>query len=134
MILILVSQRAEDHLIELFGTEEMKAETLIKQRGKPPAILEYLVFLYVVGFIYEETHEIVMEGMQSYLRNLWNTIDFARNSLYCMVFILRLAAYVQQYDEISKDPSRAYIPREQWNAFDPQLIAEGLFAGANVFR
>lgn len=27
----------------------------------------------------------------------------------------------------------AYIPREKWHDFDPQLIAEGLFAAANVF-
>lgn len=134
MILILVSQRAEDHLIELFGTEEMKDETLIKQRGKSPAILEYLLFLYVIGFIYEETHEIYVEGIQSYLRNLWNTIDFTRNFLYCLVFLLRVAAFLQQRNEISNDPSTAYIPREQWNPFDPHLIAEGLFAGANVFR
>lgn len=51
-----------------------------------------------------------------------------------MVFLLRVAAYIQQTQEIAADPSRAYIPREQWQDFDPQLIAEGLFAGANIFR
>ncbi|KAB0799048.1 hypothetical protein PPYR_06928 [Photinus pyralis] len=132
-ILILVSQRAEDLLIEFFGTESMKTERFEKQRGNPPAILEYVVLIYVIGYIYEETYEIYAEGMQSYLRNLWNSIDFTRNFLYCMVFVLRVAAYLQQKNEIEKDPSTAYIPRENWNAFDPQLIAEGLFAAANIF-
>jgi len=78
--------------------------------------------------------EIFQEGIQSYLRNMWNFIDFTRNSLYVSVAILRIAAYIQQSQEISADPSTAYIPREQWDDFDPQLIAEGLFAAANIFR
>lgn len=44
-----------------------------------------------------------------------------------------LFAYIQQATEIAQDPLRAFIPREKWNDFDPQLIAEGLFAAANVF-
>lgn len=72
--------------------------------------------------------------MQSYLRNLWNFIDFSRNLLYTAVIILRIVAYIQQSSEIKNDPSTAYIRREEWNAFDPQLIAEGLFAAANIFR
>lgn len=78
--------------------------------------------------------EIYVEGIRSYLRNMWNFIDFTRNSLYVAVAILRFAAYIQQAQQISRDPSTAYIPREQWDAFDPQLIAEGLFAAANIFR
>lgn len=88
----------------------------------------------VVGFIVEETQEIFVEGIKSYLRNLWNFIDFSRNVLYTAVFILRVASFLQQSAEISKDPLTAYIKRENWYAFDPQLIAEGLFAGANIFR
>lgn len=65
---------------------------------------------------------------------MWNFIDFTRNALYVAVFVLRCAAYIQQSQQISADPRTAYIPREEWDAFDPQLIAEGLFAAANVFR
>ncbi|RZC40409.1 transient-receptor-potential-like protein [Asbolus verrucosus] len=136
LLLILVSQRAEDQIIELFGTEAMKEdvqEKREKQRGNPPTILEYVVLIYVIGFIFEETHEIYLEGMRSYLRNLWNFIDFTRNFLYTAVFFLRVAAYIQQTSEIENDPNTAYIRREKWHAFDPQLIAEGLFAAANIF-
>lgn len=75
-----------------------------------------------------------VEGINSYLKNLWNFIDFTRNVLYAGVFVLRVASYFQQQAEIREDPSTAYIRREEWYAFDPQLIAEGLFAAANIFR
>lgn len=78
--------------------------------------------------------EIYTQGIRGYLRDMWNFIDFSRNSLYVAVFMLRGAAYYQQSVEVQEDPSTAYIPREQWDAFDPQLIAEGLFAAANVLR
>ncbi|ENN82233.1 hypothetical protein YQE_01389, partial [Dendroctonus ponderosae] len=105
-----------------------------KQRGNPPSILEYAVLIYVLGYIFEETHEIFTEGIQSYLRNLWNFIDFTRNLFYALTFVLRAVAYLQQINEIQKDPTTAFLRREQWHSFDPQLIAEGLFAAANIFR
>lgn len=92
VILILVSQRAEVHLIMLFGTESMKTNLeaqLQRQRGNGPTPLELLVVLYVIGFVWEETQEIYLEGIKSYLRNMWNFIDFSRNLLYCCVMLLR---------------------------------------------
>lgn len=134
--MILVSQRAEIQVVLLLGTESMKKaveESLLRQRGNLPTPLEILVVVYVMGFILEETREIYHEGIRSYLRNMWNFIDFSRNSLYCMVFLLRIIAYIQQSQEISKDPSSAFIPREHWDDFDFQLIADGMFAAANIF-
>ncbi len=125
VLLILVSQRAEVQVVLLLGTEKMKQamqESLKKQRGNPPTPLELTVVIYVLGFIWEETQEIFGEGIRSYLRNMWNFIDFSRNSLYCLVFLLRGIAYVQQMNQISEDPSTAFIPREHWDDFDPQLI------------
>lgn len=92
VILILVSQRAEVQFVLLFGTESMKQnleEQLRRQRGNGPTPLELVVVLYVFGFIWEETQEIWREGIRSYLRNMWNFIDFSRNSLYCLVALLR---------------------------------------------
>ncbi|KAI5642666.1 ion transport protein domain-containing protein [Phthorimaea operculella] len=136
MILILVSQRAEVQVIQLFGPQWMVdelEEELKKQRGNGPTYLEMVVVVYVIGFIWEETQEIFIEGMRSYLRNMWNFIDFTRNSLYVAVLLLRFAAYLQQASEIREHPDNRFIPREKWDAFDPQLIAEGLFAAANIF-
>lgn len=102
--------------------KETMVATLKKQRGTPPTPLELLVVLYVLGFIWEETQEILNEGIKSYLRNMWNFIDFSRNSLYCSVIFLRAVAYFQQMKQINQDPATAYIPRENWDDFDPQLI------------
>ncbi|KAF9424359.1 hypothetical protein HW555_000498, partial [Spodoptera exigua] len=91
MILILVSQRAEVQAIQLFGPEWMVKELekeLLKQRGNGPTYLELVVVVYVLGFIWEETQEIYIEGIRSYLRNMWNFIDFTRNSLYVAVAVL----------------------------------------------
>ncbi|KAH8270758.1 hypothetical protein KR018_000206 [Drosophila ironensis] len=135
-ILILVSQRADDDFVRIFGTDRMKkelAEQELRQRGQAPTKLELLVVLYVIGFMWEEVQEIFAVGMKCYLRNMWNFIDFLRNSLYVSVMCLRAFAYIQQATEIAHDPQMAFIPREKWHDFDPQLIAEGLFAAANVF-
>jgi hypothetical protein len=36
--------------------------------------------------------------------------------------------------EIAQGQTNAYSERENWDAWDPMLIAEGLFAAANIFR
>lgn len=88
----MVSQRADDDFVRLFGTARMKAELAEqeqRQRGQAPSKLELLVVLYVIGFMWEEIQEIFAVGMQNYLRNMWNFIDFLRNSLYVSVMCLR---------------------------------------------
>lgn len=129
VILILVSQRAEVQAILLFGTDKMRAslaESSKRQRGNPPTPLEFLVVIYVLGFIWEETLECMSEGFRSYLRNMWNFIDFSRNSLYVFVIVFRGIAYYQQTQQIKQDPSTAFIPKENWDDFDPQLLVSTL--------
>ena len=65
---------------------------------------------------------------------MWNIIDCLRDGFYLLVLILRTIAYFEQMEEIARDPSSIYIPREDWDSFDPQLMAEGFFAMANIFR
>ncbi|OAD57353.1 Transient-receptor-potential-like protein [Eufriesea mexicana] len=135
-ILMLVSQRAEVEIVKMFGSVDTKRNVeaeLARQRGAAPSILECIVILYVLGFIWQEMREAYVDGLKAYLRDMWNFIDFTRNFLYVATAVLRLAAYLQQRAEISQDPMAALVPRETWSDFDPQLIAEGLFAAANVF-
>lgn len=130
-------------------------DQLRRQRGNGPTFLECFVAIYVLGidiiskyfgkmnnysrvellgYIYEEVREMWKEGLGRYVRNMWNVIDVCRDSSYLMVMGLRLVAYIQQKQEIEANPAAAYIPREEWDAFDPQLIAEGVCAMANIFR
>lgn len=102
--------------------KEALHESLRRQRGNTPSVLEVIVLVYVIGFIWEETREIFRDGIRGYLRNLWNFIDFSRNSIYVLVFVFRFVAYILQTNEIRKDSSAAFIPREKWEPFDPQLI------------
>ncbi|XP_026678991.1 transient-receptor-potential-like protein [Diaphorina citri] len=131
VLLLLVSQRADVILLEYLGVTDNHITG--QQRGLAPSYLEYLVLLYVAGYIWEETCEVWKDGLYRYLKDMWNFIDFTRNLLYVLVFMLRAMAYVQQQAEIEANESSKFLGREHWNAFDPQLIAEGLFAGANVF-
>ncbi len=84
--------------------------------------------------MYEELHEMWKNGVGRYIRNLWNVIDVCRDLSYLLAMGLRTVAYIQQQNEIRDNPAAAYIPREEWDAFDPQLIAEGVCAMANIFR
>uniref|UniRef100_A0A8D8XPQ3 Transient-receptor-potential-like protein n=2 Tax=Cacopsylla melanoneura TaxID=428564 RepID=A0A8D8XPQ3_9HEMI len=130
-VLLLVSQRADVILLEKLGWTDTHLTG--QQRGLAPSLLEYLVLIYVAGYIWEETCEVWKDGLYRYLKDMWNFIDFTRNLLYVLVFMLRAMAYYQQTAEIEDNPTMKMLGKEHWNAFDPQLIAEGLFAGANVF-
>lgn len=92
------------------------------------------IHLFKLGYVYEECREMWREGLGRYIRNMWNVIDICRDTSYLMVMILRGIAYYQQQQEIAENPAAAYVPREEWDAFDPQLIAEGVCAMANIFR
>jgi len=135
LMLILFSVRFEELFVFYLGTENMRAnllESLKKPRGALPTPIEWVILLYVFGFLWEEIREIKRDGISAYFRNMWNILDIMRDSLYLMTMVLRIFAYIQQSIEISSDPQSAYIPREEWNGFDPQLISEGLFSAANV--
>ncbi|XP_035229400.1 LOW QUALITY PROTEIN: transient-receptor-potential-like protein [Stegodyphus dumicola] len=135
LLLILASQRVETLVAQWFGRKDANGsnEVLRKQRGQPPTILETTILLYIVAHIWQETRELWTKGLVLYFHNLWNIIDFTRNSLYVGTAGLRVLAYFQAQAEISENPMAVYIPREAWNAYDPMLIADGLFAAGNIF-
>ncbi|XP_057381258.1 transient-receptor-potential-like protein isoform X2 [Daphnia carinata] len=135
-LLILVSQRFDVLVIQLLGTEAMRRDLedqLRRQRGNGPTFLECFVAVYVLGYVYEEIYEMWKTGVGRYIRNLWNVIDVCRDLSYLLAMGLRVVAYIQQQQEIEENPAAAYIPREEWDDFDPQLVAEGVFAMANIF-
>lgn len=56
-------------------------------------------------------------GLQEYLNDMWNVIDFVTNSLYVATVALRVVSFFQVQKEM----------------IDPMLISEGLFSAANIF-
>lgn len=86
-----------------------------------------------MGLIWSEIKQLWELGLTEYVNDMWNIIDFITNSLYVATVALRIVAYFQVQKEIYQNRGTAYLPREKWDAWDPMLIAEGLFAAANIF-
>lgn len=91
---------------------------------------------WVLGLIWSEVKQLWDLGLKEYMNDMWNVIDFVTNSLYVATAALRVIAYyrVQRENEDQLPGSEIELQREQWDAWDPMLISEGLFSAANIFR
>ncbi|XP_069049554.1 short transient receptor potential channel 5a [Lepisosteus oculatus] len=98
--------------------------TNLHMQGPPPTIVEWMILPWVLGFIWAEIKEMWDGGFTEYVHDWWNLMDFAMNSLYLATISLKIVAYVKY------NSSR---PREEWEMWHPTLIAEALFAIANIF-
>ncbi|CAL4063184.1 unnamed protein product [Meganyctiphanes norvegica] len=135
LLLILVSVRFEELVVWYLGTPSMKErliEHMKRQRGNLPTPTECFILLYVFGFLYDEVKEMWHRGFKKYMLNMWNLMDIGRDMCYIGCLLLRILSFWQQYNEIKENPQMAYLSREQWWTFDPQLISEGFFAAANI--
>ena len=70
-------------------------------------------------------------GIMGYLCDLWNLADCFTNMCFTGWIFLRMTAYVLVLREeaAGRDP---HIPREEWHAYDPYLISEGLFGAGMI--
>ncbi|XP_030631844.1 short transient receptor potential channel 5a [Chanos chanos] len=100
------------------------ARTNLHMQGPPPTVVEWMILPWVLGFIWAEIKEMWDGGFTEYVHDWWNLMDFAMNSLYLATISLKIVAYVKY------NSSR---PREEWEMWHPTLIAEALFAIANIF-
>ncbi|KAM6949389.1 LOW QUALITY PROTEIN: short transient receptor potential channel 5a [Aplochiton taeniatus] len=100
------------------------ARTNLHMQGPPPTLVEWMILPWVLGFIWAEIKEMWDGGFTEYIHDWWNLMDFAMNSLYLATISLKIVAYVKY------NSSR---PREEWEMWHPTLIAEALFAIANIF-
>ncbi|KAG9338932.1 hypothetical protein JZ751_024322 [Albula glossodonta] len=98
--------------------------TNLHMQGPPPTVVEWMILPWVLGFIWAEIKEMWDGGFTEYVHDWWNLMDFAMNSLYLATISLKIVAYLKY------NSSR---PREEWEMWHPTLIAEGLFAIANIF-
>jgi len=95
----------------------------------------FLIKIIAAGYIWQEILDVRRDGLKRYLaHNAWNYVEFARNKMYVTVIALRVYAYVTENSQILADLSSAFIPREKWETFDPQLVADALFAASNILR
>lgn len=92
---------------------------------------------WVSGLIWSEVKQLWDVGLEEYVNDMWNVIDFVTNSLYVATVALRVVAYYRVQKENENLAPGSVIPalqREEWDTWDPMLISEGLFSAANIFR
>ncbi|XP_037087479.1 LOW QUALITY PROTEIN: transient receptor potential-gamma protein-like [Pollicipes pollicipes] len=137
VLLILASQRIETVVLDWFGMAHVArgwiATDVTTKRGAPPSLVEWLILAWVAGLIWSEIKQLWDIGLQEYASDLWNVIDFVTNALYVATIALRVVAFRQVQKELAENTGTANLPRECWDAWDPMLIAEGLFGAANIF-
>ncbi|KAK3868589.1 hypothetical protein Pcinc_026035, partial [Petrolisthes cinctipes] len=140
-LLILASQRIETVIVDWFGpTPTLKkwvATDVTTRRGAPPSLVEWLILAWVFGLIWSEIKQLWDVGLREYVADMWNVIDFITNALYVATIALRIVAYYQVRRKVQREIrlklGTENLPRQNWDSWDPMLIAEGLFAAANIF-
>ncbi|XP_056417930.1 short transient receptor potential channel 4 isoform X2 [Hyla sarda] len=93
--------------------------------GPAPAPIEWMILPWVLGIIWAEIKQMWDGGFQDYIHDWWNLMDFVMNSLYLATISLKLVAYFQYNDKECE--------RNDWDMWHPTLVAEALFAIANIF-
>ncbi|XP_016097254.1 short transient receptor potential channel 1-like [Sinocyclocheilus grahami] len=75
--------------------------------------------------VWSDVKRLWYEGLEDFLEESRNQMNFVMNSLYLANFALKVVAH-------SKFKNVGEEARKNWDAFHPLLVAEGLFAFANV--
>ncbi|KAM6146722.1 short transient receptor potential channel 4 [Phoenicopterus ruber ruber] len=96
----------------------------LNMQGPPPTIVEWMILPWVLGFIWGEIKQMWDGGLQDYIHDWWNLMDFVMNSLYLATISLKIVAF-SKYS--------GFVLRESWEMWHPTLVAEALFAIANIF-
>ncbi|XP_026856656.2 short transient receptor potential channel 4a [Electrophorus electricus] len=94
------------------------------RQGPPPTTVEWMILPWVLGFIWAEIKQMWDGGFQDYIHDWWNLMDFVMNSLYLATISLKIVAYTKYSGD---------KPRNEWEMWHPTLVAEALFAIANIF-
>uniref|UniRef100_A0A3B3TW27 Short transient receptor potential channel 4-like n=1 Tax=Poecilia latipinna TaxID=48699 RepID=A0A3B3TW27_9TELE len=94
-------------------------------QGPEPTTVEWLILPWVIGFIWAEIKQMWESGLKDYMDDWWNIMDFIMNSLYLATISLKIVAYAKVICNCR--------PRDSWEMMHPTLIAEALFAIANIF-
>uniref|UniRef100_A0A8C4VG90 Transient receptor ion channel domain-containing protein n=1 Tax=Gopherus evgoodei TaxID=1825980 RepID=A0A8C4VG90_9SAUR len=88
----------------------------------------------LAGFFWYECKEVWIEGLHSYLLDLWNCLDIVILSLYLASFALRVLVTERGYLHCLDTPSSpecyyfTRAGRHEWQPEDPQFVSEVLFA------
>nr|XP_028572093.1 short transient receptor potential channel 4-like isoform X2 [Podarcis muralis] len=65
----------------------------LNMQGPPPTIVEWMILPWVLGFIWGEIKQMWDGGLQDYIHDWWNLMDFVMNSLYLATISLKIVAF-----------------------------------------
>ncbi|XP_007555648.1 short transient receptor potential channel 1 [Poecilia formosa] len=99
--------------------------------GPPLEMIDYLLILWIIGMVWSDVKRLWYEGLEDFLEESRNQLSFVMNSLYLATFTLRIVAH-SKFKNCKNDTDTSTPERKDWDAFHPILVAEGLFAFANV--
>lgn len=111
-------------LFLLFLASQHIASAKRDLQGPPPTTVEWMILPWVLGFIWTEIKQMWDSGFEDYIDDWWNLMDFIMNSLYLATISLKIVAYAKY---------SGTRPRCNWEMWHPTLVAEALFAIANIF-
>ncbi|KAM6259124.1 short transient receptor potential channel 1 isoform X2 [Aptenodytes patagonicus] len=96
-----------------------------KETTMGPALerIDYLLIIWLIGMVWSDVKRLWYDGLEDFLEESRNQLSFVMNSLYLATFALKVVAH---------NKFHGYAERTEWDAFHPTLVAEGLFAFANV--
>ncbi|KAM9127163.1 short transient receptor potential channel 1 isoform 2-T2 [Pangshura tecta] len=96
-----------------------------KKNTMGPALerIDYLLIVWLIGMVWSDVKRLWYEGLEDFLEESRNQLSFVMNSLYLATFALKVVAHNKFHD---------FADRKDWDAYHPTLVAEGLFAFANV--
>ena len=142
MLLALASQRVEYMAISclcfVFPDIEILSQTKDSwekyERGSIPHPVELLVILWVNGYIWVEVKALWKNGLLEYLKDLWNLADLFCLGAFMNWIGLRVLAFliVQKEQWDGKDPDLIWKPREEWDTFEPMLLADAMFGAGMI--
>ncbi|KAM6471775.1 short transient receptor potential channel 4 isoform 2-T2 [Liasis olivaceus] len=72
----------------------------LNMQGPPPTIVEWMILPWVLGFIWGEIKQMWDGGLQDYIHDWWNLMDFVMNSLYLATISLKIVAFSKDHADI----------------------------------
>ncbi|XP_065534424.1 short transient receptor potential channel 4 isoform X2 [Lathamus discolor] len=72
----------------------------LSMQGPPPTIVEWMILPWVLGFIWGEIKQMWDGGLQDYIHDWWNLMDFVMNSLYLATISLKIVAFSKDHADI----------------------------------
>lgn len=102
-----------------------------KERGSFPTPIECLIIIWIFSIMWKEVKEVYEVGLREYISDMWNLADIFTNFCFIGWIVLRITAWiiVKREEAVGINP---YYPREEWHAYDPFLISEGLFGAGMI--